>query len=594
MNGLDSSKYLIFALIIGQYAFLGSCSLINQYDMREDTIQTCTDPERNDEDGDGLRNCEDPECQELFLDPANKEHAEEIYFVWLEQDQGCIELIQSQHPELCYVIDEDLDGYVGCQELDCAIQDYSYFLSHCKPTDYAGYPEFEDEFKGSVGENGNENWRIYGFSEDGAYSTSSVSLSQQSGWKITSSVSEDAPQYFIEEKGIYSKEFFHFWGNITDFIVKMRITGAEDQIVMIGIALDSLQNESFLDVPSGSIDYSKKVGMMLQLKKNGQFRLCKRRNKKEGLNCGRWEQSQYNFGNSTFYRINITDELVAIYIGDTEDNFELIATETDFNNPIGEKSYRPGVGRFFIVASTDKAGYEERGEVIVENFKVYQVSLDNKKSFDYSFKGEEGNPGWNGSSCSFNDTNQSMDISWSSRIRDSCSVFIDDEISSGKFEMDYKFMVNSLVAINGVTERAYFLPGLWDPLMNFEMGMAFAAGISKDSNESSYLVFRPCTSTSPENEVKMDGYGVEKMKLNVLSGYDPEKNFAYAVFQEEQNNEWLDLFSFVYYGVACYNLTNFGVTSKFVSSTNVFSEGSIFEVNVFGIVNSESLESIDF
>lgn len=257
------------------------------------------------------------------------------------------------------------------------------------------------------------------------------------------------------------------------------------------------------------------------------------------------------------YRIYIDDEVIVIYQNERE--------RLRIPNP-----YRPGIARLFFAGSSDKMFLNGFSEVFVEWVHVYQVSEGEHLSLVYDSLNDPDTELLtnNTRNCFFNPDGE-LEATWIGNAEESCSVHFDENLAEKKVQMTYEF----LAAVN---EGAAFVPGLWEPMMNFDFGIALAAGLV-GMGGLEFFIFLSCSfDTDPADLVPAPPSGTG---IRVVSGHDPYNEFSFAVFQEEGGTR--DFLSIVKYNSVCFELTDFGISSKNCEGCEAFSaSGSISNILV--------------
>lgn len=230
--------------------------------------------------------------------------------------------------------------------------------------------------------------------------------------------------------------------------------------------------------------------------------------------------------------------------------------------------------------------------MFVDDIQVYKVAPPSSPQVVYQME-DGSDPGWamtgSDQNCYYNTEEDAMEVSWTgnSNGTGTCSVFVGSGISDGRFQTTYRFMAS-------YGFESFFLPGLWDPTMNFNGGMAFAAGVYEKRDGYYFFVFRPCSGSNPDENNKECWESLEGVSLRAIAGHYPERNFSYVLFQEANTDRDTDrdMASYVKYGTACFNLTQFGFTAKDTPATSVGASayGMINEVAVTEFATPDGIQ----
>jgi hypothetical protein len=539
-----------------------SCSLLEA--CLENTFQKCGD--LLDNDGDRSVDCEDPDCRSFCL-----ENDPSLCSNWMDddgdrlvdcEDDSCGETGSCPGDMFGWCmdgIDNDGDSSIDCEDPECQST-----MPDCDPTSF--HEVMTDNFdRTDMGA-----WNVYDYRTIREPLQEHVTEADGRALHVRVGVSAGVtpPSDLREETGVMSKQTFETWGNVTFLIFDMKVappvSAPPDVVVpaVAGIVLDSTDAKPFMDRADSSGTSEPVTGrhavLALLVDWKGGVQLCARGPDDVAMkDCiprdGAILPTTPPDPEGYFtYGLALTDQFIAVSLGVEPVLDEVLRVENLSDE--GVPKYLPGIGRLFFVGSTDRVGPMYASEFWVNNVMLAQQYLrdDISTSLYNSVLStpltlDTANP----DHCS-NTDGDIIQSTWVSNANEYCTV----NFAPGSIDLAQRLQM-SYVTSATADDSAYFLPGLWNAALDFDLGMPLAAGFM-GAESMNQLVFRPCVPAL--QEIATPGFVNAGYVVGVVAGHDPDRSFSYAVFQNADGTS--DAASAVAYDSACYGLQKFGLTSR--------------------------------
>ncbi len=483
---------------------------------RETSPLTCSDGDDNDNDT--VADCDDDDCFMTGVCP--------------EDETGTCSDGN----------DNDGDGTTDCADAGCRKSG-----AGCEPADYSSLLLEDDLESDTMG----EDWLLYDYPAAPSENRQSSDVSIGGGALHVSVAAESdsvEANPVREETGAYIPLVLHLWNAITDVEVDVRVPNNPAHVpAYIALALDATNTRPF--VRKGRIEWegmeneARHAALTLAVDGLGGVRLCTRNESSELAECTPEHGPLMPLvdipeGSIVTYRISMDDDEIIIF----QNGEERIRAANGFH---------PGAARLLFLGSTDLAVASGSSEMYLESLEVFQVAEDSAARIVYE-AAFDSDPGWeteNPEHCGHNDESGRMDVGWYSATEETCSYDVLENVAASRFQMRFA------MALDEADQDSYFLPGLWEPAMHFEMGIGFATG-AVTTVEGTYLVFRSCDG----QQVSEDYQSTVPAEVSVTAGYCPERGYAYALFQDTASGT--DLWSSVRTDPFCSTLRRFGFTTR--------------------------------